>query len=120
MGVASIFSGEQFFQKMSKNIQKIFKNIQKNFRDFLKVFLRKLQTMHNFRIFFKYVNKLCVHFLRVWTQNTNLANFEEILKFSDENSIEKLNVYFIFQYLLLNIEPPEITPFSTTIFPVSV
>ena len=42
-----------------------------------------------------------------------LRNFEKILKIFDENSIEKLNFYFIFilENLLLKIEPSEITPF---------
>ena len=47
-----------------------------------------------------------------------LGNFEKILKIFDENSIEKLNFYFIlflffilfFENLLLKIEPSEITP----------
>ena len=56
--------------------------------------------------------------MRFWTKN---ANYGEILKNFDENSIEKLNFSFIFilENLLLKLEPPEITPFSTTIFPVS-
>ena len=44
-------------------------------------------------------------------------------KIFDENSIEKLNFYFTFIFilenLLLKIEPLEITSFSTTIFSVS-
>ena len=48
-----------------------------------------------------------------------LWNFEKILKFFDENSIEKLNFlfffififYFCFENLLLKIELSEITPF---------
>ena len=47
-----------------------------------------------------------------------LGNFEKILKFFDENSIEKLNflfffilIFFSFENLLLKIELSEITPF---------
>ena len=44
-----------------------------------------------------------------------LGNFEKILKFFDENSIEKLNFLFFFIFffenLLLKIELSEITPF---------
>ena len=47
--------------------------------------------MHYFSIFIKYVNKLRVNFLLVWTKN---ANSWEILTIFDENSIEKLNVVF--------------------------
>ena len=50
-----------------------------------------------------------------------LGNFEKILKIFDENSIEKLNFYFIlfFENLLLKIEPSEITPVFYNIFSVS-
>ena len=44
-----------------------------------------------------------------------LGNFEKILKFFDENSIENLNFFifyfYFFENLLLKIEPSEITPF---------
>ena len=42
-----------------------------------------------------------------------LGNFEKILKFFDENSLEKLNFLFLFFFenLLLKIELSEITPF---------
>ena len=47
-----------------------------------------------------------------------LGNFEEILKIFDENSIEKLNFFIFYFYLLyvgnfflLKIDPWEITPF---------
>ena len=42
-----------------------------------------------------------------------LGNFEKILKFFDENSIEKLNFlfFYFFENLLLKIELSEITPF---------
>ena len=40
-----------------------------------------------------------------------LGNFEKIMKFFDENSIEKLNFYFTLGNLLLKIEPSEMTPF---------
>ena len=47
-----------------------------------------------------------------------LGNFEKILIFFDENSIEKLNfLIFIFsENLLLKIVPSEITPFFYNIF----
>ena len=47
-----------------------------------------------------------------------LGNFEKILKFIDENSIEKLNFLFFifFENLLLKIELSEITPFFYNIF----
>ena len=35
--------------------------------------------------------------MRVWTKNANSEIFEKILKIFDENSIEKLNFYFIFR-----------------------
>ena len=39
-----------------------------------------------------------------------LGNFEKTLKIFDENSIEKLNFYFIF-IIIFKMEPCEITPF---------
>ena len=49
-----------------------------------------------------------------------LGNFEKILKFFDENSIEKLNFLFLlfifFENLLLKIELSEITPFFYNTF----
>ena len=50
-----------------------------------------------------------------------LGNFEKILKFFDENSIEKLNFllflfYYFFKNSLLKIELSEITPFFYNIF----
>ena len=52
-------------------------------------------------------------FARLDKKRKLLGNFEKILKFFDENSMEKLNFYFIFilENLLLKIEPSEITPF---------
>ena len=50
-------------------------------------------------------------FFAIWTKNTLLENFEKILRISDENSIEKLNVIMILENLLLKIEPSEIPPF---------
>ena len=100
MGVARFFSGETL-------------------RKFWKNFLRKLLKMHHFSIFFKKFNKLCVNYSRFWTKHA-LGNFENIF---DENSIEKLNFYIIFIFilenLLLKIEPSEITPLSATFFSVS-
>ena len=54
--------------------------------------------MHYFSIFFKRFNKPCVNFLRVWTKN---ANCLEILRIFDENSIEKMNFYFIFIFYFI-------------------
>ena len=53
-------------------------------------------------------------FARLDEKHKLLGNFEKILKFFDENSLEKLNflifsIYF-FENLLLKIEPSEITP----------
>ena len=61
---------------------------RKNFENLQKDFLRKLQKLHYFSLFFKKISKLCVKFLRVWTKNTiGWEIFEKILKFFDENSI---------------------------------
>ena len=48
-----------------------------------------------------------------------LVKFEKILKIFDENSIEKLNFYFIFilKNLLLKIERSETTPFFYNLIP---
>ena len=73
--------------------------------------------MHSSSIFFKSVNKLCVNFLRLWTKNPNCW---EILKFFDENSIEKLNFLFLFfRKFVTKIELSEIIPFFYNIFSVS-
>ena len=45
-----------------------------------------------------------------------MGNFEKILKFFGENSIEKLTLFifyffYFFENLLLKVEPSEITPF---------
>ena len=79
---------------------------------FEKIFIRILLKCIIFAYFSKKFSKPCVNFSRVWTKN---ANCWEILKIFDETSIEKLNFYFIFIFmlenLLLKIEPSEITPF---------
>ena len=73
--------GEHFFKNISKKlkkIKKIFKNIQKiskNFRKFLKIFLRKLQKMHYFSIFFSQFNEAMAQFLRVLTKTQFAENF---------------------------------------------
>ena len=57
--------------------------------------------MHYFSIFSKTFNKPCVNFLRVWTKKPKLlGNFEKILKFFDENSIEKLNFFIFYFYFI--------------------
>ena len=57
--------------------RRIFENLQKNF-------LRKLQNMHCFNIFFKKSNKPYVNISRVWTKNKNsceiLRNFRKFSK----------------------------------------
>ena len=66
------------------------------FGNFKKIFSRKLRKMHDFSIGFKRFYEVCAKFSRVWTKSANcweiLRNF---LKIFDENSIEKLNFYFI-------------------------
>ena len=50
-----------------------------------------------FRLFCQKISKPCVKFSRVWTKNTIVWEyFEKILKFFDENSMEKLNFYLFF------------------------
>ena len=71
-------------------------NCWKFLRKFSKVFIRILSKCITFAYFSKEFNKPCVNFLRVWTKN---ANCWEILKIFDENSIEKLNFYFIFNFI---------------------
>ena len=62
-----------------------------NLRKFAKNFLRKLQKMHYFSLFFKKISQPFVKLLRVWSKNTIAwAMFEKIF---DENSIENLNFY---------------------------
>ena len=60
--------------------------------------------MHYFSIFFKHLNKLCVHFFaRLDEKHELLGNFEKILNFFDENSIEKLNfLFFIRKFVTKN------------------
>ena len=69
--------------------------------------------MHYFSIVFTNFKKPCVNFVCSFGRNRKLlGNFEKILKIFDENSMEKLNFFiFIFENLLLKIEPLEITPF---------
>ena len=62
-----------------------------NFRKFAKVFLRKVQKMHNFSLCSTKLYKPCVNFSCVWKKNTNgWEIFDKILKIFDDNSIEKL------------------------------
>ena len=87
-----------------------------NFRNFWKFFFGKLQEMHYFRIFFKYVNKLCVHFLSVWTKNSNcweiLGKFWNFLiKMLRKIEFFIFFIFIFFKNLLLKIELSEITPF---------
>ena len=64
-----------------------------NFLEIFENFHKNMLKTHYFCIFFKKFNKPCVNFSRVSTKN---ANCWEILKVFDENSIDKLNLYFIF------------------------
>ena len=69
--------------------------------------------MHYFSLFDTKFYKLCVNFSLFWTKNTNfLEIFEKIVKFFNENSIEKIVFlnYFLVK-LGLKIEPSEITSF---------
>ena len=50
-------------------------------------------------------------FARLDEKHKLLGNFEKILKFFDENSLEKLNFLYFFENLLLKIELSEITTF---------
>ena len=54
-------------------------------------------------------------FARLDEKHKLLANFEKILKFFDENSLEKLNflffIFIFFENWLLKIELSEIPPF---------
>ena len=79
-----------FFARLDEkhNLLESFENIYENFPK--KIAQNASLFLH---IFPKKFNKPFVNFLRVWTKN---ANCWEILKIFDENSIEKLNFYFIF------------------------
>ena len=81
-------------------------NVLEILRKFSKYLFIKLRKCIILTYFPKKINKPCVNFLGVWMKNSNCW---EILKISDENSIEKLTFYF--GNLLLKIEPSEITPF---------
>ena len=87
-------------------------NLLEILRQFSKNFLRKLRKMHYFSIFFKRFNKSCFNFSRFGWETQIVGKIWENF---DETSIEKLNFYFIFifilEILLLKIEPSEITPF---------
>ena len=61
---------------------------RKIFENFQRFFLSA--KMHYFSLFYTKLLKPRVNFSRVWTKNTNCwAVFEKILKFFEENSIEK-------------------------------
>ena len=65
-----------------------------------KNFLRKLQKINYFSIFFKKLNKPCVNFSRVWTKNTNyweiLRNFLQFSKnfFRKFRKIHYFSIFF--------------------------
>ena len=94
--------------------------ILRKFSKIYKIFLRKLRKRIILAYFSKDLTKNALIFARLDEKRKYLGNFEKVLKVFDENSIEKLNFYFIFIFILVNlllkIEPSEITPFSTTIF----
>ena len=69
-------------ESFEKNFEKFHKNIAKNAL-FLHIFQKEL-TNH------------ALIFSRLDQKRKLLGNFEKILKIFDENSIEKLNFYFIF------------------------
>ena len=50
-------------------------------------------------------------FARLDEKHKFLGNFEKTLKFCEENKIEKLNFYLIFENLLLKIKTSEISSF---------
>ena len=87
-----------------------------NFRKFSNNFIRKLLKMLCFSIFFKICNKPCVNFSRVGTEKTVLGNFEKILKFCEENSIENLNFSLFLENWFLKMKPSEITSLFYNIF----
>ena len=95
---------------------KVIGNFEKTFKNFL----QKIAKNALFCIFFNIFSKPCVTFSRVWTKN---ANCWEILKISDENSIEKLNFYFILNFIFRKFVTKNRAfgnnHFSTTIFSLS-
>ena len=114
-----------FFKKFNKKCVNFFARLDEK-HDFLEIlrkfsnvfknFIEKLAKMHRFCIFFDIFSKACVEFFACLCEKRKfLRNFENILKFFDENSIEKLNFYFIFilffENLLLKIKLSEIRPF---------
>ena len=86
-----------FFPRLDKK-HNLLESFEKTFENFLKKIGRNALFLH---IFQRNLTKHLLIFMRVWTNN---ANCWEILrrfwKFFDENSIEKLNFYFIFYFIL--------------------
>ena len=89
-----------------------------NFRKFSKIFFRKLLKCIIFACYSINLANHALIFRGFDEKRKLLGNFENILKFFDENSIEKFNFYFIFIFenLWLKIEPSEITPFLQQFF----
>ena len=80
-------------------------NFEKIFESFLKDFHQKIAKNTLFLAYFsKNLTNRALLFARL-DENTWLGNFGKVLKIFDENSIEKLNFYFIFilENLLLKI-----------------
>ena len=81
-----------YFSKNLTNQHSIFarldekRYLQEILRKFCKIFLRKLQKMHYFSIFFKHFNKPRVQILRVKTKNAMCRKFlRKFSKISEEN-----------------------------------
>ena len=58
-------------------------------------------------------------FARLDVKYKLLGNFEKILKFYDENALEKLIIIFFFEIFLQKIDHSEISPFFYSIISVS-
>ena len=89
------------------------------FKNFQKIFLRKLRKCIIQAYFSKKFNKPCFTFFTRLDEKHNLLEIlRKFFKIFDENSIEKLNFYFIFilENSLLKIEPSEITIFLQRFF----
>ena len=85
------------------------------FRRFWKGFLRTLRKCIILADFSQHLRQPALVLGGFDDKRKLVRNFEKILNFFDENSIEKLDFLFLFLYffenLLLKIEPPEKTPF---------
>ena len=94
------------------------------FRNFVKHFLRKLRKCIILAYFSKKLSNNALKFCAFGRKCKLLGTFERILKICNENSIEKLNFYFIFILSLENLLLKKnlrkyVTPFFYNIFSVS-